>query len=152
MLRKIRSLITCPSILGREENRAVNRREMKASRVFQIISHTVALLALTSLLALNARAQTTKGAVMAESQSDPKQSVKDGKSTIKGRVVFDDTGRPVRRAQVMLINPNNLGSPPSAVTDGRGEFHLKKVAAGRYYVIVEAPGLLSSMAFRGEDE
>lgn len=65
-------------------------------------------------------------------------------SIVRGRVVFDDTGRPVRRAAVRLYDPAEgvrYAGMHMAWTDGRGEFVLRDVPAGRFYVIVDAPGV-----------
>ncbi|MBA2645416.1 MAG: carboxypeptidase regulatory-like domain-containing protein [Pyrinomonadaceae bacterium] len=75
------------------------------------------------------------------------QNLKRGNSTVKGRAVYDDTGRPVRRARVTLVDPNERAKSRMGATDGRGEFRIERVAAGKYYAAVEAPGVLSLMSF-----
>jgi len=64
--------------------------------------------------------------------------IEKGESTISGRVVYADTGRPVRRATVRLLT--NLNYPPARVTPAnvRGEFRFNQVAAGTYFVAAEA--------------
>lgn len=70
-------------------------------------------------------------------------------STVRGRVFYADTGRPVKRASVMLMSEEIDGpaSTPSAVTDGGGVFEMKNVRAGIYYAVVNAPGVVSPFAF-----
>lgn len=66
-----------------------------------------------------------------------------GQSTISGRVVFADTGKPVRRAMVSLLFNLN-GEPPRTTTaNARGEFRFNEVPAGTYFVIAEASSGLS---------
>lgn len=66
------------------------------------------------------------------------------KSVVKGRVIYDDTNRPVRRARVMLLKSDNRsGMEKTGATDERGEFRIKDVAAGSYIVLVDAPGIVS---------
>lgn len=73
-------------------------------------------------------------------------------STVYGRAVHEGSGRPVRRARVALMRFDELGTEKSVPTNGRGEFRLRGVAPGRYYIWVDAPGLISpvGMAFSGQ--
>lgn len=66
-----------------------------------------------------------------------------GHSTITGRVIFADTGRPARRVNVQLLL--NLSQYPvrTTPTNQRGEFRFTEVAAGSYFVIAESPGIIS---------
>ncbi|MBV9924453.1 MAG: carboxypeptidase regulatory-like domain-containing protein [Acidobacteria bacterium] len=69
-------------------------------------------------------------------------------SVVRGRVVYDETSRPVRRARVMLIITEGGGRGEySALTDGRGEFRIPNVRAGSYYAFVDVPGVLSPVGF-----
>jgi hypothetical protein len=65
-----------------------------------------------------------------------------GESVISGRVVFADTGRPVRRATVKLYTDMKHSPKRTTVANVRGEFRFSEVAAGSYFVVAEAPGLL----------
>lgn len=59
---------------------------------------------------------------------------------VTGRVVYEDTGQPATRHRVQLIvstalfNARNGLRIPTAITDERGEFTLRAVSAGEYYV------------------
>ncbi len=66
-----------------------------------------------------------------------------GQSTITGRVLFTDTNRPVRRAQVSLFF--NLNHPAIRVTPANqlGEFRFTEVPAGSYFVVAASPGIVS---------
>src|SRR5262245_15701045 len=65
-----------------------------------------------------------------------------GESTITGRVIYADTGRPVRRANVKLYTDVKRRSKRSTAANVRGEFRFTDVVAGSYFVIAEVPGLL----------
>jgi hypothetical protein len=71
-------------------------------------------------------------------------------SIIRGRVFYADTGRAVKRASIMLIQEKGFsgpGSSPTGLTDNDGNFQIKNVRAGVYYAMVNAPGVVSPMAF-----
>jgi len=60
---------------------------------------------------------------------------------VSGRVVYDDTGQPATRHRVQLLASEALLNArsglriPTAMTNERGEFSLRTVSAGEYYVI-----------------
>ncbi|HET9712441.1 MAG TPA: carboxypeptidase-like regulatory domain-containing protein, partial [Pyrinomonadaceae bacterium] len=60
---------------------------------------------------------------------------------VTGRVVYEDTGQPVTRHRVQLIPSEALLNGrsglrlPTAITDERGEFSLRQIIAGEYYVL-----------------
>lgn len=70
-------------------------------------------------------------------------------STVRGRVFYAETSRPVRRASIMLMSANMRGGPGegSGLTDNEGVFEIKGVPAGTYYAMVNAPGVVSPLAF-----
>lgn len=68
------------------------------------------------------------------------------KSTVRGRVFYEDTGRAVKRASIMLMGKGGR-SEASGLTDGNGVFQIKNVAAGTYYAFVNAPGVVSPLAY-----
>lgn len=76
-----------------------------------------------------------------------KKSQPPSNSTVYGRVVYDDTNRPVRRARVMLVD--EAGSRPefSALTDADGAFRIEHVREGSYFAFVDVPGVLSPVGF-----
>src|SRR5688572_30442454 len=69
-----------------------------------------------------------------------------GNSIISGRVLYADTGRPVRRASVMLYN--DLSRSPVRLTTANvlGEFRFNEVAGDSYFVVADAPGIISPSA------
>lgn len=58
-----------------------------------------------------------------------------GQSTVKGRVVYDETNEPVRGARVRISSRRGEGPAGATVTNERGEFRFDNLAAGEYYVI-----------------
>jgi hypothetical protein len=74
-------------------------------------------------------------------------------STIYGRALYDDTGRPVGRARVVLRSANSFG-PEELVgaTNSRGEFQVKGVPAGRYFIGVNSSAVVSPECFLNNDE
>ncbi len=70
-------------------------------------------------------------------------------SIVRGRVYYEDSGRPVKRSTLMLVTADRItGSGEySAMTDGNGEFVMRNIRAGTYYAMVNAPGVISPIAF-----
>ncbi len=69
------------------------------------------------------------------------------KSAVRGRVFYEDTGRVVKRASIMLMGKDGRGREISGLTDNDGNFEMKNVPAGTYYAFVNAPGVVSPLAF-----
>lgn len=72
--------------------------------------------------------------------------IQTGQSTITGRVLLADNNRPVRRASVSLYS--NINHPPMRTTPAnhRGEFRFTEVAAGSYFVVANAPGIVTPLS------
>jgi hypothetical protein len=82
-------------------------------------------------------------------QSSTGQAVT-GKSTVRGRVVYKDNAQPLKGVRVRLFTSRDddaLGRNPIAHTNDRGEFQLQNLAAGKYYVTVEGPGIAMQSGF-----
>jgi protocatechuate 3,4-dioxygenase beta subunit len=66
-----------------------------------------------------------------------------GGETLRGQVL-DEAGRAVPGARVLafaLPSPNQVATlPPEAITDASGGFAFERIPAGRYDVLIEAPG------------
>src|SRR5258705_2796883 len=64
-----------------------------------------------------------------------------GNSIVTGRAIYEDTGQPALRHRVQLIASEALSNPrvrlriPTAITNENGEFSLRRIAAGDYYVV-----------------
>ena len=68
-------------------------------------------------------------------------------STVSGRVVYDDTNRPVRRARVILATETGSRSDYNALTDADGAFRIEHVREDSYFAFVDVPGVLSPVGF-----
>lgn len=66
---------------------------------------------------------------------------------VYGRAVYEGSGRPVRRARVMLLSVTREQKGHEATTDARGQFRFRRVRPGRYFVAVDQPGLLAPVSF-----
>jgi hypothetical protein len=76
-----------------------------------------------------------------------RQAVK-AQSVVRGRAVYDDTDRPVRRARVVLLESSGGRTPErSGMTNASGEFRIKNVPAGSYFVMIDAPGVITPISF-----
>lgn len=81
-----------------------------------------------------------------QSQADQPIAVVQGQSTIHGRVVYEDTGRPAKKARVSLFLSEDFGMPQPprfAMTDEQGEFRFENLGAGQYQVSAQGAGALS---------
>lgn len=64
-------------------------------------------------------------------------------ATVRGRVVYEDTNRPVRYALVMLSNAESYSYGKNFIkTDENGEFVFKNVKEGKYIPVVKGAGIL----------
>jgi 5-hydroxyisourate hydrolase-like protein (transthyretin family) len=69
------------------------------------------------------------------------------KTTIRGRVFYADTGRPVRRATLMLLRDGPGGGREfTGLTDNEGMFQIKNVPGGTYFPMINAPGVVTPFA------
>src|ERR1044072_4432082 len=85
----------------------------------------------------------TAGEIMAALPPEPPAN-----STMRGRVYYEDTGRPVRRASIMFLRSDSGGPGEiSGLTDGDGNFLIKNVSAGTYFPVINAPGVVSPIAY-----
>lgn len=76
--------------------------------------------------------------------SDDKTKEIPAKSTLRGKVVYDDTGSPVRRARIYLFSSSSKSSGQmNALTDNNGAFEIKNVQQGTYFVMVNSPGIIT---------
>jgi hypothetical protein len=69
-------------------------------------------------------------------------------STVYGRAIFHDSQRPARRVHVVMRSLTSYGPEElSAITNTRGEFRIKNVPGGRYFIGVNGRGLVSTDSF-----
>ena len=108
-----------------------------------------------ALFVTTTKAQETPVAPVAGAHAE--DGLPRGHSVVRGRAVYDDTGRPVRRARVLLLNTDLAGAAGPAsmrggLTDGRGEFRITDVPAGSYLIAVDAPGFISPIGMANIEE
>ena len=69
-------------------------------------------------------------------------------STVYGRAIYHDSQRPARRVHVVMRSLTSYGPEElSAITNTRGEFRIKNVPGGRYFIGVNGRGLVSTDSF-----
>lgn len=65
-----------------------------------------------------------------------------GTAVIRGRVFAADTGRPLRRARIVVTAPEAGPEPRQTSTNAEGRYEIKDLPAGRYTVTVNRAGYL----------
>jgi hypothetical protein len=112
-------------------------------------------LATNSALAQNSNTGTTTNRTTTATPDEPQDTEEQeakpqptpnapAKSVVKGRITYEDSNRPVRRARLMLLQTDGEGRmEKTGVTDERGEFSIKEVGAGNYIMVVDSPGIVS---------
>lgn len=91
---------------------------------------------------------TTQTDVMTQQEERPQPTpTAPAKSVVRGRVIYDDTNRPVRRARILLLRSDGSGGmEKSGVTNERGEFQVQDLAAGSYFIMVDSPGIITPIS------
>lgn len=111
--------------------------------VLPVVAHLLArcgaAFLVLAVIAISAASQTKPTAGPPKEPSVPT-------STVKGRVVFDDTNRPVRRAPITLVQLPERGQFSTA-TDREGKFVIEDMPAGVYFAFVDSPGIIAPFAF-----
>jgi Carboxypeptidase regulatory-like domain len=107
----------------------------------RLLSRVVEALVILFTLELAAAAQDKPPAPL---PGQPETPV--AKSTVKGRIVYEDTTRPLRRAPVTLFQLTN-GPDLTSATDREGKFVIKDVPAGIYFAVVNSPGIITPYAY-----
>ena len=81
----------------------------------------------------------------AATQEEPRKA---GGSTVRGVVTYADTGRPLRTAKVALLKNDGGEEDANTLTGYRGEFVMEGIPAGRYMILIDAPGIPRPQGFR----
>ncbi|QQS43121.1 MAG: carboxypeptidase regulatory-like domain-containing protein [Acidobacteriota bacterium] len=82
---------------------------------------------------------------------------KPGIATVKGKVIYEDTGRPLRYGVVGLKAVDGDFESDFVRTDGEGNYEIRKVPAGTFHPFVKTAGVLNPEtvdnypAFEGAD-
>jgi 5-hydroxyisourate hydrolase-like protein (transthyretin family) len=105
-----------------------------------------ALFAVACLIVTAVVLVSAQGRRMATTNTANVNRVHEPTTEVRGRATYEDTGKPVRRAKVMLFSLNGRGEPAS-VTNLDGEFRIEGVQAGTYVVYVSSPGVLSPFSY-----
>lgn len=71
----------------------------------------------------------------------PGRQAKTGTGGLRGRVIANDTGAAVRRAQVRISGPD-IGTK-TALTDAQGRYEFRELPAGRFNVSVSKSGFVT---------
>lgn len=126
----------------------------------RFFSRLFILFALFSLSAVFVYSQDDDAPVLrtvtgvSNSNSEEEDDTKITGATVRGRVFYEDTGRPVRYAMVTLVGENSDMQPYSnyslkyVKTDENGEFVMKNVKAGTYLPYIKSEGILNQDSYK----
>lgn len=132
---------------GRQEARDVRAARLRRA----LFALTILCLSLACAAGVAAQGSKKGGGGVAEPPAGEGEEAKGppSNSVVRGRAVYEETGRPVRRARVQLYSEAGAlhGGGASAPTGAAGEFEFKGVAAGRYIVAVIVAGALTPASF-----
>jgi hypothetical protein len=98
-------------------------------------SFVAVALFLSSASAQSGRSQQGRPTGVGSSGSSTPQSAQRGHSTLRGRVITEETGEPVAGARVHISSINGDGPAGATVTNARGEFRFDNLPAGEYNVV-----------------
>lgn len=81
-------------------------------------------------------------AAKAQGQTPPPAAAPAKPGTLTGRITAADTGKPLRRAQILIVPVSRTTNVPpiAASTNSRGQYEAKNVPAGSYSVNVSRSG------------
>jgi hypothetical protein len=100
--------------------------------------HHVALICVLVLACLSpaghTSAQTSVPTKTPDTPPETATTASRGQSTVRGRVVYEDNGRPLSDTTVSIFKMTQPHQGYGATTDARGEFKVENLPAGRYVV------------------
>lgn len=76
----------------------------------------------------------------------PSEEKPPAKTTLRGHVAYETTGRPVRRSHIILLGESKNSGELTGMTDARGDFQVKNVSQGKYFIMVNAAGLITPLS------
>ncbi len=97
----------------------------------------------TGVCAQQARESTESKSAQNITMKSTADGRRQGDSKVRGRVIYEVSGHPLRRAEVTLYNAEGNGQLRTELTDRHGDFVFENVFAGRYFVIANALGIVS---------
>src|SRR6476646_3803403 len=97
---------------------------------------------LTLALVVAAQVVSTQAQQQRPGSSPPRDArpTVTGTAVIRGRVFAADTGRPLRRARIVVNAPELGPDSRQTSTDLEGRYELKELPAGRYTMLVTRAG------------
>jgi|GEM_PF-1167044 len=107
------------------------------SIALRFISFVAALsLLAVALFPSSANAQSGRqGRPVGAGSSSTPQGAQRGNSTVRGRVILEETGAPVAGAHVRINSGLEGGTSGATLTNARGEFRFDNLPAGVYHVV-----------------
>ena len=87
------------------------------------------------------RPRTSTVTTSPSSPSLPQGPLPVGKSTLTGRVIYQDNEQPLKGVRVRIFTAAGTERPLVVFANNSGEFRVEKLAAGKYYVTVEGEGI-----------
>lgn len=63
-------------------------------------------------------------------------------TTIRGRVFYEDDGKPLKRGAVVFFKKDS-GREPQTLTDDNGNFEISNIPAGRYFPMIISAGVVN---------
>jgi Carboxypeptidase regulatory-like domain len=111
------------------------------------ITLACALLIITTFLAGRAVAQKSAPEQPKSNADATTQSAPRGHSTVRGRVFYEDTGRPLSRASVTVFRMDDTPHGYEATTNESGEFSVGNLPAGQYTVTLDDPEIIDTQFF-----
>jgi hypothetical protein len=129
--------------------RALLPRTLQLTRNLSLTLAALALFSCVCLVSLSPASRRASAQDDAVTQSANKEKPT---SVVYGRAIYADTERPVRRARIRLFGIEGERIDISGLTDSNGEFRIKGVRAGSYFIMVDVAGLMSPISFVSMEE
>lgn len=131
-------ILSISTIYGQNSNAAANAAKAAAEAAMQAAN--------TAMEVAN-RAVDVKDIKSKPAKPIPTLPPIPSNTTIRGKVYFEDDGKPLRRTRFMLTGKEPPRSELFAVTDDLGNFEIKNVQKGTYLPIVISPNVVSPINF-----
>lgn len=119
-----------------------------------VLRATALLVCLAGLSLFASHADASKAGTASYTTYIQARQTESNRSTVYGRAVYSDTQQPVGHASIVLRNMARYADPADLTgsTNGRGEFRITGVPAGRYFIGVNSTAVVSPEAFLNSDD